>query len=75
MQTEKEREGTDSLHPPEAQWKQEPHSRWAPPDGVGPRGPGSGELAFIYFCGGGENRSALICCKEDAPSSLLGKPN
>lgn len=29
MQMEKEQEGTDSLHPPEAQRKQEPHSQQA----------------------------------------------
>lgn len=53
MQTEQEQEQTDSLHPPQAQRKQDPLSCRASLDGMGPCGPGPGGLAFLYF-GGGE---------------------
>lgn len=69
------KEGTGSLYPPEAQRKQELHPHWSPPDGMGTRGPGPGGLAFLHLCGRGENKSALIYCKEGASSSPLGKPN
>ena len=51
MQTEQKQEQTDSLHPPEAQWKQNPHSCWASLDGMGPCGPGPGGLAFLHSGG------------------------
>lgn len=54
MQTEQEQEQTASLHPPEAQWKQDPHSCWASLDGMGPCGPRPEGLAFLYFGGGEE---------------------
>lgn len=77
MQTEKEQERTDSLHPPEAWQKQELHSHWAPPESTGPcaRVWRAGGVASLYFCGGRENRSVLTCCKKGAPSSPFGKPN
>lgn len=54
MQTEKEQERTDSLHPPEAWRKQELHSRWAPPEGKGPcaRASRAGGWHFYTFVEG-----------------------
>lgn len=66
MQTEKEQEGTDSLHPPEAWQKKELYSCQVPSDGMEP---GPGGWHFYTFV---REKIGVPCvCKKDASSSPM----